>query len=89
MADVLVESTPNENALKYTVVGKQVLDKGHKTYSSPEDAGESPIATTLFQIDGVTSVFMMADFITVTKQPEAKWDEIQGKAKDAIQEAYG
>ncbi len=88
-AEVVVDTSPNENALKYTVVGKQVIDQGHKTYGSAQDAEENPVAKTLFAIEGVTSVFLMADFITVTKTPEAKWDNIREAAKQAISEAYG
>ncbi len=32
----------------------------------------SPLARRLFQIDGVTSVFLGSDFITVTKNDEAR-----------------
>jgi len=87
-AEVNIDTSPNENALKYTVVGQQVIEKGHKTYSKIEEAEDCPVAQALFGIEGVTSVFLMADFITVTKQPEAKWDGIKDAAKNAIAEAY-
>ena len=64
---VQVDTTPNENALKFTI-NKPAIESGHKTFANAEVAEESPIAKTLFQIDGVTSVFLMADFITVTIQ---------------------
>ncbi len=84
---VQVDTTPNENALKFTV-NQQVVDSGHKTYANAEAAEESPVAKTLFQIDGVVSVFLMADFITVTKTPESKWDVIQPAALEAIKNNY-
>ncbi len=86
--EIIVDTSPNENALKYTVVGKQVIDKGHKTYNNAEEAGDCPVAQALFGIEGVTSVFLMADFVTVVKQPEAQWDGIKDAAKDAIASAY-
>ena len=85
--DVRVDTTPNENALKFTV-NRQVIESGHKTYSNAETAEESSVAKALFQIDGVASVFLMADFITVTKKPETGWDLIQEKTIAAIQKAY-
>lgn len=87
-AEVRIDTTPNENALKYTVIGKQVIESGHKTYNSVNDAGDCPVAQTLFGLEGVTSVFLMADFITVTKAPGASWDNIQEQAMAAIQSAY-
>lgn len=88
-AEVVVETSPNENALKYTVVGKQVIDKGHKTYGSADEAAECEVAKNLFGLEGVVSVFLMADFVTVTKTAEAKWDGIRDAAKGIISEAYG
>ena len=87
-ADVTVETTPNENALKFTVKGRQVIESGHKTYNNAEDASDCPAAVALFALEGVSSVFLMADFITVTKRPEVKWDGIQDKAMAAIAQAY-
>ncbi len=84
---VQVDTTPNENALKFTI-NKPAIESGHKTFANAEAAEEAPIAKTLFQIDGVTSVFLMADFITVTKSPESKWDTIQPAALEAIKTAY-
>ena len=65
-AEVVVETSPNENALKYTVVGKQVIDKGHKTYGNAGEAAECEVAKNLFGLEGVVSVFLMADFVTVS-----------------------
>ncbi|CAI2719008.1 NifU N-terminal domain-containing protein [Nitrospina watsonii] len=85
--NIQVSSTPNENALKFTL-DKPALESGHKTYPNAEAAAESPVATALFGIDGVVSVFLMADFITVTKRPDVGWDVIQPAAEGAIQKAY-
>lgn len=84
---VHVESTPNENALKFTL-NCQAIESGYKTYANAEAAGESPVAKALFEISGVASVFLMADFITVTKTPEADWEGIQPVAIETIQKAY-
>ncbi|MGP0565808.1 NifU N-terminal domain-containing protein [Nitrospina sp. 32_T5] len=85
--NIQVSSTPNENALKFTL-DKPAIESGHKTYPNQEAAAESPVATALFGIEGVVSVFLMADFITVTKRPDVGWDVIQPAAEAAIQKAY-
>jgi Fe-S cluster biogenesis protein NfuA len=36
-------------------------------------ARRSPLAERLFQVDGVTGVFLGSDFITVTKHAEKEW----------------
>ncbi|MCF8721291.1 NifU N-terminal domain-containing protein [Nitrospina gracilis] len=86
--NIQVSTTPNENALKFTL-DKPAIDSGHKTYPNADAAAESPVAADLFGIEGVVSVFLMADFITVTKRPDVGWDVIQPAAEAAIQKAYG
>ncbi|NIQ04080.1 MAG: scaffolding protein [Nitrospinaceae bacterium] len=85
--EVTVSTTPNENAMKFTL-NQQVIESGHKTYADKETAQESPVAQALFAIDGVAQVFLMSDFITVTKKPEASWDTLQQPILDAIRAAY-
>ncbi len=85
--EVSISSTPNENAMKYTL-NCNALDSGHKTYANAEAAEESPVAKALFAIDGVTQVFLMADFITVTKKPDTSWGSLEAAILDAIKSAY-
>ncbi len=85
--EVNISSTPNENAMKYTL-NCNALESGHKTYPNPEAAEESPVAKALFAIDGVTQVFLMADFITVTKKPESNWGNLEAAILDAIKSSY-
>ncbi len=85
--NVQVNTTPNEHALKFTL-DKPAIESGHKTYANAEAAEESPVAKTLFGIDGVASVFLMADFVTVTKQPDAKWDTLQSDVLKVIQASF-
>ena len=84
---VRVDTTPNENALKFTI-SQPVIESGHKTFSNAEAAAELPIAKALFALDGVVSVFLMADFITVSKKPEVSWEGIQAAAISLIENAY-
>ena len=45
----------------------QVLDAGTKDFPSIATSTVSPLASSLFRIEGVTNVFFSTDFITVTK----------------------
>ncbi len=85
--EISVSTTPNENAMKYTL-NCNAIESGHKTYANIEAAEESPVAKALFSIDGVTQVFLMADFISVTKTPEVNWSNLEGPILDAIKSAY-
>ena len=85
--EVSVSTTPNENAMKYTL-NCNSIESGHKTYANAEAAEDSPVAKALFAIDGVSQVFLMADFISVTKKPGANWGNLEAPILDAIKSAY-
>ena len=70
---VVPQATPNPNALKF-IVGVDV--GGPKTFVSAGVASgevEDPAARALLEIDGVTSVFMTAEFVTLSKTPDVDW----------------
>ena len=81
---VSISTTPNENALKFTVNTK-VIESGHKTFNNSEEAKEHPLAAKLFETDGLVSVFLMPEFITVTKKTEVDWSHLQEKIVKGIQ----
>jgi hypothetical protein len=82
---VTVEPTPNPNALKFTV-GRPV--GGPATFVAGKDH-DNPMAAELLGLEGVTSVFMTADFVTLSKRPEADWEPIAERAIDIIERALG
>ena len=85
--EVSVSTTPNENAMKYTL-NCNSIESGYKTYANAQAAEESPVAKALFAIDGVNQVFLMADFISVTKKPEASWTSLEASILEAIKSSY-
>ena len=85
--EVSVSTTPNENAMKYTL-NCNSIESGHKTYVNAEAAEDSPVAKALFAIDGVNQVFLMADFISVTKKPEISWSNLEASILKVIKSSY-
>lgn len=70
------QPTPNPNAGKF-VAGRALVDgKASRSFYNAEQAATDPLANALFGLDGVSSVFMVEDFVTVTKQPDADWSEL-------------
>ena len=81
---VRIENTPNPNALKFTVG----IDVGGPKTFVPTQATDDPMANALFQLEGVTSVFMTADFVTLTKAPGADWGSIAPTAHAIIEAEF-
>lgn len=82
---VRIEPTPNPNALKFTV-GEPV--DGPKTFVAGQD-DDDPFAGPLLALEGVTSLFMTADFVTISKTPDASWDAIAPEVQRILETAFG
>lgn len=88
MADPLtvdVQPTPNVNALKF-VVNRRLTEGRSQTYRTADDAAASPLAASLLAIPGVVQVFILNDFITLTRAPGADWETIVAQAERLIRE---
>jgi hypothetical protein len=72
MASASPSPTPNPNAMKFT------LDA-----PVPADLEASEFGQALLAIPGVASVFGVADFVTVTRQPDHEWDAIVAAVTEA------
>ncbi|GHA22568.1 iron transporter [Devosia pacifica] len=72
---IQTEATPNPATLKF-LPGREVLSGEPRDFRSPESAVVSPLAASLFEIDGVTGVFLGSDFISVTKD-DTNWAHIK------------
>ncbi len=81
---VVVESTPNPRAMKFTV-GSPV--GGPATYVDVESADET--GAPLLELTGVQSVFMTGDFVTVTRAEETPWDSIVDDIVTILASAFG
>ena len=82
---VVAEPTPNPNARKFTV-GKPV--GGPATFTAA-NAADDPTAADLLAIEGVASVFMTADFVTVTKTADVDWTAIEPRAGEVLNRRFG
>lgn len=80
-----IQPTPNPNAMKFNLSVK-VLEEGSKSYTSKEAAAESPLASRIFELEGVTSVFMLGNFVTVNKTDAASWNVLAPEIAAILQE---
>ena len=83
---VKFQETPNPHAGKFTVGRTLVEGRRGLTFDTPEAAAGHPAAERLFREAGVRSVFIVADFVTVTKDPGATWDELAPRVQAALRE---
>ena len=82
-----IQPTPNPNSLKFTVKNRTFLDGGMASFNGPVEALGHPLGEALFALPGIANVFILPQFLTVTKKPEADWDALLPALERAI-EAY-
>jgi Fe-S cluster biogenesis protein NfuA len=84
---IQTETTPNPATLKF-LPGRAVMDRGVREFKTPDEAASSPLAERLFQMDGVSGVFLGSDFISVTKAETAAWPSLKLPVMAAIMDHY-
>lgn len=76
-----LEANPNPNSLKF-VANYMLVPEGQSfDFPDKESATQSELAQDLFQFDYVRRVFIMNNFVTVTKDETTEWDQIQKELK--------
>jgi Fe-S cluster biogenesis protein NfuA len=84
---IQTEQTPNPATLKF-IPGRAVLDEGTADFASADTAVRSPLARRLFEVEGVSRVFLGSDFVTVTKTGAADWQVLKPAILGGIMEHY-
>lgn len=99
MAELLTiasHGTPNPNAVKFTL-NRTVAAKG-TTYRLPAAPGaaqagdaasaEAPWVKQLLALEGVTQVFTLNDFVSVTKSSGTDWNVVGPKIEAILRQAF-
>jgi NFU1 iron-sulfur cluster scaffold homolog, mitochondrial len=82
---IYAEMTPNPATMKF-VANNYLLppDKTAEFLSQADAKGYSPLAQELFNFPFVKSVFMAANFVTITKTEALSWDYVMQDLRDFI-----
>ena len=75
---IRVQPTPNPDAFQFILNGK-VIGGGTKTFDSPDDVGNDPLAKALFEIFGIQSIYLKENFVTITKSNTVGWHTLMEK----------
>ena len=73
---IQTETTPNPLTLKF-IPGLILLMGQSVDFDSRDAAKNSPLALKLFDIDGVTRVFIGEEFVSITKTEESAWETLK------------
>ncbi len=80
------EANPNPQSLKFVANFLLVPEGITFDFPTKESAEESPLAKAFFEFDFIKRVFVMNNFITLTKSEEADWHEVAPELKAFLKE---
>jgi len=84
---IYAEATPNPASLKFVANKILINQKGASAeYKNSSETQTAPIAAKLFQFPFVKTVFISANFITITKTDGVNWDDITIELRSFITE---
>jgi len=85
---IQTEETPNPATMKF-IPGKDVTGESGKTFyfKNSKEASSSPLALSLFDVNGVVGVFFGYDFLTITIE-EVEWQNIKPSILGIIMNHY-
>ena len=82
---IQTQETPNPATLKF-LPGQEILESGTAHFASVGDAARSPLAQRLFSLQGVISVFLSTDFVSVSKADDTDWSMLKPMVLAALME---
>ncbi|MBK8839991.1 MAG: NifU family protein [Hyphomonadaceae bacterium] len=84
---IQTQPTPNPATLKF-LPGCDVSPATPYEFISPDEASASPLASALFIVNGVKTVFLGNDFVAITKTDDADWAVLKPQALAAIMDHF-
>jgi hypothetical protein len=87
---VTVVSRPTDNPDVLEILTNQTLTEDEtEVYDTPEAGDEgSPLAQTLFGVDGIRALTITANTLLVTRDYDAPWEDIVDEIRDALRDFF-
>ena len=81
--------TPNPDSLKFEVSGTKLIPSGLLAFHSAREARDDALGRALFSLQGVETLLIVPDFVTVTKHPAADWTLLAEGIENTLREHFG
>jgi len=85
LVNIYAEATPNPETMKF-VANRMILPNDSADFQTRESALRSPLATALFEKPYVNAVFIMNNFVTVTKLSTSDWSDIMQELRSFMKD---
>ncbi|TSB46969.1 conserved virulence factor C family protein [Alkalicoccobacillus porphyridii] len=85
MKIISIEPTPSPNTMKL-IVSEHIKGGSRNTYQASNSAEAPAFIQELFSIEGVKSVYHVADFLAIDRHPKVDWKVILPKVREVFGE---
>lgn len=80
------EMTPNPSVMKFVCEQLLIEPGASAEYTDPAESVGSPLATELFTLPFVRSVFISGNFVSVTRNQSVSWDEVNAQLREFLRQ---
>lgn len=84
---------PHRTLFTNALAGVNVLDSEHGTgvflQKGDREYQRSPLAVRMFQLEGIVSIFLGKDFVTVSKDKTSDWMSLKPQVFALLMDAFG
>ena len=85
IVEIYAEATPNPESMKY-VANRMMLPNYSADYRTADATENSPLAKALFELPFVKGVFIMNNFVSITKNGDYEWFDLNNDLRDFLKE---
>ncbi len=85
LVNVYAEATPNPGSMKF-VINRMICPNESVDFRKAEEVKSSPLATALFEYPYVKGIFIMNNFITITKTEEHEWVDVISEMRQFLKD---
>lgn len=85
--NITIQETPNPNAIKVNT-SERVFEGPASTSLKSGDHTEHPLARALLDIEGIDNIFVINNFVTISKHEAADWEAIIPQVEEAFKTVY-
>ncbi len=83
MVKILVERTPNPNALKFMVNSK--IKEGKSCEFKEDEDSPSPLVNALLNLEGVVEIYLSDNYLSIMKKELSEWSNMESKIVKIIE----
>lgn len=86
--DISVQETPNPQARRF-VLDQPVQEESRGRFFTDAASTDDPLARELLGLDGVEGAMLLPTSVTVNKEAEAAWDDVEPAVRAALEAYFG